>query len=302
MQQKDGKAKLKISRSIRRSKTQWDSTESRLNSSGHFPRIFVIISFSRDPERLGDKEHQARRLQGPDHLHVNVQRHCVWKKNDENCISNAEEVRNYAMKFLPGHWTFLGPGSEEKWYGDSRQQNGTAIRRDWSSCLQKNQCFESWKLEAKERQMYHSLLWGFSKYRTLVPNSSFCKSAQCVRSGYELVLSVDNKFLTMVEPEKVELLAPPPGQAPGNRMQGGALSFQILEKKVQLTQLCEKAFFQHLVTVRIYYKIRPNADDGWRTVTPLCREYTSTRSYPKTKALSAIPEAPSLDQSQKFTL
>ena len=38
-------------------------------------RIFVFVSSSRDPERLGDEEHQARRLQGPDHLHVNVQRH-----------------------------------------------------------------------------------------------------------------------------------------------------------------------------------------------------------------------------------
>ena len=91
----------------------------------------------------------------------------VWKKNVENCISNAEEVRNYAIKFMTGHRTFLGPGSEEKWYGDSygekrtvelhRQQNGTAIRRDWSSCLQKYQCFESWNFEAKERQLYHSL-------------------------------------------------------------------------------------------------------------------------------------------------
>ena len=39
-----------------------------------------------------------------------------------------------------------------------------------------------------------------------------------------------------------------------------------------------------------YYKIRPNADNGWRTVTPLCPEYSSSRPYPKTKALSAIPE------------
>ena len=39
-----------------------------------------------------------------------------------------------------------------------------------------------------------------------------------------------------------------------------------------------------------YYKIRPDEDDGWRTITPLCREYSSSRSYPKTKALAAIPE------------
>ena len=48
-----------------------------------------------------------------------------------------------------------------------RQQNGTAIPRDWSSCLQKHQCFESWNLEAKERQLYHSLQWRFHKHRTL---------------------------------------------------------------------------------------------------------------------------------------
>ena len=39
-----------------------------------------------------------------------------WKTNDENCISNAEKVKNYAMRLSQGHWTFLGPGTEEKWY------------------------------------------------------------------------------------------------------------------------------------------------------------------------------------------
>ena len=37
----------------------------------------------------------------------------------ENCISNAEKVKNFSKRFLPGHWTFLGPGSEKKWYGSS---------------------------------------------------------------------------------------------------------------------------------------------------------------------------------------
>ena len=73
-------------------------------------------------------------------------------------------------------------------------------------------------------------------------------------------------------------------------MQGGALSFQTMEKKIQLTQHCEKAFFQHLVIARNCCKIRPNAHDGWGTVTPLCQDYSGSRSYPKTKALSAIPE------------
>ena len=41
------------------------------------------------------------------------------EKNGENCISNAEQVKNYSNRFLTGHWTFLGPGSERKWYGIS---------------------------------------------------------------------------------------------------------------------------------------------------------------------------------------
>ena len=105
-----------------------------------------------------------------------------------------------------------------------------------------------------------------------------------------VAILVDTKMLTMVEPEEVELLALPPTHAPGNRMQRSALNFQTLKKKVQLTQLCENTFFQHLVIAGNYYRFRPNEDDGWRTVTPLCREDTSSRSYPKAKALSALPE------------
>ena len=36
-----------------------------------------------------------------------------WKTPDDNCISNAEKVKNYAMRFSQGHGTFLGPGSEK---------------------------------------------------------------------------------------------------------------------------------------------------------------------------------------------
>ena len=63
--------------------------------------------------------------------------------------------------FLAGHWTFLGPGSEEKWYGSSNHaqkgqwtctadKNGTAIQKDWSSCVQRCQCLESWSPKAEE--------------------------------------------------------------------------------------------------------------------------------------------------------
>ena len=43
----------------------------------------------------------------------------VWgeKENAKKCKSKSHEVANYARRFPRGHWSFLGPGSEKKWYG-----------------------------------------------------------------------------------------------------------------------------------------------------------------------------------------
>ena len=42
----------------------------------------------------------------------------VWRErgNTEKCVTNSITVANYARNFLPGHWSFLGTGSEKKWY------------------------------------------------------------------------------------------------------------------------------------------------------------------------------------------
>ena len=76
-QKEDGKAKLKISGCIHQFKMLWESMKKPLYSCGKFPRIFDIENSSRDPGRLGGEEHATRKLRGPDHLHVNVQRHSV---------------------------------------------------------------------------------------------------------------------------------------------------------------------------------------------------------------------------------
>ena len=45
-----------------------------------------------------------------------------------------------------------------------------------------------------------------------------CANHLNICSSGEFVLSVDNKILSMVEPEEVQLSVSPPTQAPGNRM------------------------------------------------------------------------------------
>ena len=116
--------------------------------------------------------------------------------------------------------------------------------------------------------MESSLQRRFVEHKILVPNESFSSSAQFLRISGELVISirfdttVDNKILTKLKPEEVQLLVSLPTQATGNRMREKVLSFDELACKIQLTQFCEKAYFQHLVAGGKQYKIRPNGDDG----------------------------------------
>ena len=46
---------------------------------------------------------------------------CDKKDNEEECLANAKVVSIYAKKFGIGQWSFIGPGSEKKWY--SKEEN-----------------------------------------------------------------------------------------------------------------------------------------------------------------------------------
>ena len=83
-----------------------------------------------------------------------------WKKTDENCISNAEKVKNCAMKILARTSDILGSrvGREVVWkfflrskrrMGLYNPQNGTAVQRNWSSCVQKYQCQPHTSMEVR---------------------------------------------------------------------------------------------------------------------------------------------------------
>ena len=44
---------------------------------------------------------------------------CGSRDNEKECESNAQLVSLYAKRFGIGQWSFLGPGSEKKWYSIS---------------------------------------------------------------------------------------------------------------------------------------------------------------------------------------
>ena len=87
----------------------------------YFPRIFVIGNSSKDPKDLKEGRNIKPEEFTDRIIFMSLFNDIDWSKrgNDEICISNAEKFKDYAMKFLRGHWTFLGPGSEKKWNGGS---------------------------------------------------------------------------------------------------------------------------------------------------------------------------------------
>ena len=69
------------------------------------------------------------------------------------------------------------------------------------------------------------------------------------------------------------MLTPSPNLVQGNLMMQGEAKFRVLEKKVHMTQLCQKALFQYLVRARSRYQVRTDGEDGWRHITSLSTEY-----------------------------
>ena len=59
-----------------------------------------------------------------------------------------------------------------------------------TSSFPTNQCIETRNFEAGKVEKHHTLQWTIDEHRTLVPNNSFYKSAQYLRSSVELGSSI----------------------------------------------------------------------------------------------------------------
>ena len=49
---------------------------------------------------------------------------CDRKGNKDECLANARVVKVLAIKFGVGQWSFIGPGSEKKWYSAENSPQG----------------------------------------------------------------------------------------------------------------------------------------------------------------------------------
>ena len=120
---------------------------------------------------------------------------CEKKDNEEECLANAKVVSLYAKKFGIGQWSFIGPGSEKKWY--SVEENSP--QGIWDHIAQKmlvefaeSGCpifrattpLSRGKLKSKGHgKLSIHFAADQETIETIFRNNCFCKSAQSLRSS-----------------------------------------------------------------------------------------------------------------------
>ena len=77
----------------------------------YFPRIHHIAAHQQSP-RVHDQNGRSITIQMSMFIDI------IWgsEDNERECIANAILVTLFAKIFPPGRWSFLGHGSEKKWY------------------------------------------------------------------------------------------------------------------------------------------------------------------------------------------
>ena len=94
----------------------------RWTSSKRFKNFFQTYSVNLSSSTTGSSSCQCR---------------TTWygesKETRKKCENNSGTVANYVRRFPRGRWSFLGPGSEKKWYGTYSDKHN----RDCGLTLQK---------------------------------------------------------------------------------------------------------------------------------------------------------------------
>ena len=120
------------------------------------------------------------------------------KGNEALCIANSKIVADYARKFAHGHWSFLGLGSEQKWYGSSSykpKENGMMSLNTCCSTIAKADIpysvepmlwnEELWKAKDVENSPYTTLLWWSTNCWNVFSHYHFRQWRLCSRSSKE---------------------------------------------------------------------------------------------------------------------
>ena len=83
-----------------------------------FPRLTTLGLFEKIQNLTKDLQCESEQVNDRI-IFMSMYNDIVWREegNTEKCVTNSVTLAKYARRFPRGRWSFLGPGSEKKWYG-----------------------------------------------------------------------------------------------------------------------------------------------------------------------------------------
>ena len=231
----------------------------------------------------------------------------VWdhKGNNEMCENNSKTIQKYARRFPRGHLSFLGPGSEKKWYGThDHKPDGS-----WDRTAQ--------KMLLNFAETMHPIFRGTSALERVDLRSKgggeksihFNGSTQNIELLLQMVISVNQLTIYgavagMIEElpvvqkapgntaapgqlDKEEILTQPPSaevqaseERQGNLLQEYEQRCETLSEEHKLSKLCSQAGFRLVEIGQFFYTLpSPRAERNQS----LCREKTMPRDQEGTR-------------------
>ena len=91
------------------------------NFSPGFTTLQLVHEVQKFMSKMGEPEQFPGRI-----IFMSMFNDIIWgyKDNETGCIANSTLVSLFAKRFPAGRWSFLGPGSETKWYSTNKERQG----------------------------------------------------------------------------------------------------------------------------------------------------------------------------------
>ena len=230
---------------------------------------------------------------------------CEGKGNKEQCLKDADFVKTFARRFGIGQWSFIGPGSEKKWYPSENSPQGawdhiaedmlltfaesghpifratTPLSRGQLKSKGKGKLSIHFSADPDTIDTIYRIILSVNQLSIYGAVAAICDEfvGQPDNTGEPVILEGQSIVLGKV---KAEVLAQEEPEDSNVRLQKYFQQVQRLSPEERLSKFCKEAGFMSVVEVGQYFVTRNASEFLLRSVA--CREYTLPRDDPASEA------------------
>ena len=230
---------------------------------------------------------------------------CEGKDNKQQCLRDADFVKTFAGRFGIGQWSFIGPGSEKKWYPSENSPQGkwdriaedmllkftesghpifratTPLSRGQLKSKGKGKVSIHDSADTDTKGKFYRIILSVNQLSIYGAVAAICEEfvGQPDNTGEPVILEGQSIVLGEV---KAEAPAQEEPEDSNILLRKYFQQVQRLSPEDRLSKFCKEAGFMSVVEVGQYFVTRNASEFLLRSVA--CREYTLPRDDPASEA------------------